>query len=160
MHRYPSRNRFQFVMKSHRSRPFLVILLLILAGYLVFRLISGGNLDVANFESQRNTKLRSEMQHALSQTNSLSNLGAASTSGALGRIRQYVHGMEVINDLNVSMYGTVGRLYEQSTFDSIYTIIDGFDAKLSSGVKVNDSVAMLRSAMDELNNLTTMILEK
>lgn len=41
------------------------------------------------------------------------------------------------------MFGEVGRLYEQSVFDNIYNIIDTYDAKLSSGQKVNDSLTSL-----------------
>ena len=159
MNRYYGRNRFQYVMKSRRSRPFLMILVVILVLFLLYRLTVGGWLDEANYENQRNAKLRSEVQHALSQTNSLSNLGDTRTGGALGKIRQYVHGMEVINELNVGMYGEVGRLYIQSVFDNIYRIIDEYDAKLNSGANVNDSLATLRAAIEELTAKTTSVLE-
>jgi len=145
-------------MKSCRFRPFLAILLGALAVFLFFWLTGAGRMDMANFESQRNAKLRSEMQYATNQTNSLSRLGATSTSGALGRIRQYVHGMEVINDLTVSIYGEAGRLYEQKVFNRIYSIIDGYDAKLNSGLKVNDSLAELNAAIEELSEQTTIVL--
>ena len=158
MYRYSSRNRFNYVMKSRRFRPFLAILLGALAVFLFFWLTGAGRMDMANFESQRNAKLRSEMQYATNQTNSLSRLGATSTSGALGRIRQYVHGMEVINDLTVSIYGEAGRLYEQKVFNRIYSIIDGYDAKLNSGLKVNDSLAELNAAIEELSEQTTIVL--
>ncbi len=154
MYRYRSPNRFNYVMKSNRFRPLLILAVLGLAVFLIIKLAGGGGLNEANFENHRNAKIRSEMQHAVSQTNSLSRLGASSTSGALGRIRQYIHGVEVVNDLNVSMYGEVGRLYQQSYFDQIYTVIDAFDAKLSSGQKVNDSLAALTEAITLLNDYT------
>ncbi|MEG1775073.1 MAG: hypothetical protein RR367_01100, partial [Clostridia bacterium] len=109
------------VMRSNRYRPILVILLVILAAFLLFKFAGVGSINEGNFENQRNQKIRSEMQHALSSTNSLSRLGATTTSGVLGLVRQYVHGIEVINDINVSMYGEVGRLYNQDTFDNIYS---------------------------------------
>ncbi|MCL1855735.1 MAG: hypothetical protein FWF86_08380 [Clostridia bacterium] len=158
MYRYSSRNRFNYVMKSHRLRPLLLIFLALLAVFMIFWLSGAGKLNMADFENQRNAKLRNEMQYATNQTNSLSRLGATSTSGALGRIRQYVHGMEVINDLNVSVYGEGGRLYEQRIFHKIYDIIDSYDAKLNSGLKVNDSLAELNAAMGELSELTNVIL--
>lgn len=145
-------------MKSNRGRQILVILGLLLAAFLIFKLTAGGGIDAGNFENQRNAKLRSEMQHAMSQTNSLSSLGATNTSGVLGRIRQYVHGIEVINDLNVGMYGEVGRLYKQEVFDKIYSVIDAFDAKLATGQKVNDSMAELRQAVEELSLHTNTVL--
>ena len=159
MYRYSSQNRFNYVMKSNRGRQVSLILAVLLAVFLIFRLTAGGGIDAGNFEKQRNAKLRSEMQHALSQTNSLSSLGATNTSGVLGRIRQYVHGIEVINDLNVGMYGEVGRMYAQSVFDNIYSVIDAFDARLASGQKVNDTMAALRQAMDELSLLTNTVLD-
>ena len=145
-------------MRSNRYRPILVIVVIIVAAFVLLRLMGVGSLNEANFESQRNAKLRSEIQHAVSQTNALSRLGATTTSNVLGRIRQYVHGIEVINDLNVSMYGEVGRLYEQAVFDNIYSIIDAYDAKLSSGQKFSDTLTSLTASIGELSTLTTTII--
>ena len=158
MYRYSNNTRFNSVMRSNRYRPILVILVIIVAAFLLLKLVGVGSLNEANFENQRNAKLRSEIQHAISQTNTLSRLGATTTSNVLGKIRQYVHGIEIINDLNVSMYGEIGRLYQQSVFDSIYTIIDAYDAKLSSGQKVSDSLSSLTTSIENLNTLTTTLI--
>ena len=158
MYRYNGQNRFNYVMKSNRFRPLFIIIALGVVAFFAIRLISGSGLNAGNFETQRNAKIRSEMTHAISQTNALSRLGATSTSGGLGRIRQYIHGIEVINELNVGMYGEVGRLYKQSDFDAIYTIIDAYDAKLVSGQKVNDSLALLAAAIEQLNEYTNTIV--
>lgn len=146
------------VMRSNRYRPILIILLVILAAFLIMRFAGVGGLDSANFESQRNAKIRSEMQHAISSTNSLSRLGATTTSSVLARVRQYIHGVEVVNDLNVSMYGEVGRLYQTSVFDNLYAIIDTYEACLATGQKVNDSLNSLTQAVNDLNDLTNVIL--
>ena len=140
MMRYQRSSSYQNVMRSNRYKPILVILLVLLAAFLILRFTGVGGLDSASFETQRNAKIRSEMQHALSSVNNLSRLGATSTSSVLARVRQYVHGIEVVNDLNVSMYGEVGRLYDVSTFDNIYAIIDNYDSCLASGQKVNDAL--------------------
>ena len=158
MYRYSNNTRFNSVMRSNRYRPILVILVVIVAAFLLLKLVGVGSLNEANFENQRNAKLRSEIQHAISQTNTLSRLGATTTSNVLGKIRQYVHGIEIINDLNVSMYGEIGRLYQQSVFDNIYTIIDAYDAKLSSGQKVSDSLSSLTTSIADLNTLTTTLI--
>lgn len=158
MYRYPTRNRLNNVMRSNRYRPILVILAIIAAAFILLKLVGVGGMNEANFENQRNAKLRSEIQHAVSQTNTLSRLGATTTSNVLGKIRQYVHGIEVINDLNVSMFGEVGRLYLQSTFDDIYNIIDTYDARLSSGQKVNDSLASLIASINTLSTTTNTII--
>lgn len=160
MMRYTRNTRgYNTATHSGRLRPILLILLVLLAAFLLLRFTGVGGLNEANFESQRNAKLRSEAQHAVSCVNSLSRLGSSSTSSMLGRIRQYVHGIEVVNDLNVSMYGEVGRLYEQSVFDSIYTIIEEYDAKLSSGQKVNESLNALSEAIAALSDKTTALLD-
>ena len=158
MYRYNNQSRFNTVMRSNRYRPILVIVAVIVAAFLLLKLVGVGDLSEASFEYQRNAKLRSEIQHAVSQTNTLSRLGATTTSNVLGKIRQYVHGIEVVNDLNVGLFGEVGRLYQQSVFDNIYSIIDSYDAKLSSGQKVSDSLADLSAAIDDLNTQTIALI--
>lgn len=155
MMRYPRRG---YTPPSSRLKPILIIVLVLVAAFLIFKAAGVGGINEGNFEAQRNSKLRSEVQAAVSGVNSLSRLGASSTSSMLGKIRQYVHGMEVINDLNVGMYGEVGRLYPQSVFDGIYSIIEEYDAKLSSGQKVNDSLTALSEAVNELSTMTTTLL--
>ena len=154
MYRYSGSNRYRSVMRSNRYQPILVIALLIIAVVVILKLVGVGSLDEANYERQRNTRLRSEVQNAVTQVNTLSRLGATSTSNTLGKIRQYVHGVEVINDLNISMYGEVGRLFQQSVFDTIYDVIDEYDSNLSTGSKVNESLTLLTEAVTELNTLT------
>ena len=158
MYRYSGNSRYRSVMRSHRYQPVLVIIVLIIAVVIILKLVGVGSLDEGNYERQRNAQLRSEVQNAVTQVNTLSRLGATSTSNTLGKIRQYVHGAEVINDLSVSMYGEVGRLYKQSVFDNLYVIIDQYDANLSTGQKVHESLTTLSEAVAELNALTLELI--
>lgn len=158
MYRYPRQSRFNSVMKTHRWRPILIALVLVIVIFLLFKLFAGGGLNEENYETQRNSKLRSEMRLAVTQTNSLSRLGGSSTSLVLGRIRSYVHGMEVINELNVSIYGEIGRLYRQEEFDVIYATIDEYDAKLQSGQKINDVQSTLTEQINTLNDKTLNLI--
>jgi len=146
-------------MRSNRYKPILVIVLILVAAFLIFKATGVGGLNESNYELRRNNILRSEVQRAISSVNSLSRLGASSTSGTLGRVRQYVHGVEVINELNIGMYGTVGSLYPQSTFDAIYAIIEEYEAKLSSGQKINDTLTSLSEAVELLNTQTQALLD-
>lgn len=150
--------RYQNTRSSNPLIPILLIVGILLVAFLIFRMSGVGGLNETNFTNQRNAKLRSEVQYALAATNKLSRLGASSTTIELSKIRQYVHGVELINELNVSMYGEVGRLYSQSVFDNIYTILDTYDAKLASGQKVNDSLNSLTEAINNLSNMTNGIL--
>ena len=151
-------NRYTSFRKPSRWKPVLVLLAALLIIFLLFKLAGIGGINEDHFETQRNVKLRSEAHNALTCTNSLSRLGASTTSSVLGKIRQYVHGIEVINDLNVSMYGEVGRLYPQSTFSDIYGIIEGYDALLITGQKVNEALTSLSEAINSLNERTLEII--
>lgn len=143
---------------ASRLKPIILIVLVLVVAFLIFKVAGVGGINEGNFEAQRNSELRSEVQGALSSVNSLSRLGSSTTSSMLGRVRQYVHGVEVINDLNVGMYGEIGRLYPQSMFENIYSIIEEYEAKLSSGQKVSDSLSALSDAVNELNNRTYALL--
>ena len=90
MTRYTRSHGYHTVMRSHRYRPILVILLVLLAAFLVFKIAGVGGINESNFEAQRNSRLRSEVQRAVSSVNSLSRLGASSTSAMLGKVRQYM----------------------------------------------------------------------
>ena len=153
-HYHNKQNRFGYTAKSGLLRPILFIIVLVAIVFLAIRVFGGSVLNVRNFENQRTAKIRSEMQNAVTQTNSLSRLGATSTNGVLARIRQYIHGIEVLNELNVGMYGEVGRLFEQRQFDEMYAIIDTYEAKLVSGQKVNDSLVLLTEAIEAMNTYT------
>ena len=85
MTRYMRSRGYHSVMRSHRYRPILIILLVLLAAFLIFKVAGVGGINESNYEAQRNTRLRSEVQHAVSSVNSLSRLGASSTSAMLGR---------------------------------------------------------------------------
>ena len=149
-------NRSQNSFK--RFVPILVIIGLVLLAFLIMRSTGIGGLSNANFETQRNRVIRSEMQAASSAVNSLSRLGATSTSSVLSRVRQHVHGIEVINELSVSMYGEVGRLYPSDVFQNIYSIIDVYESALVTGQKVNEPLNRLTEAVNQLDALTNQIL--
>ena len=146
--------------RTNRYRPILVILLVLLAAFLIFKSAGVGGIDQTNFETVRAKELSEEVDFAVSSVNSLSRLGASSSSAMLGRVRQYVHGVEIINELNMGVYGDVGRLYPQTTFDHIYSIIEQYEARLSSGQKVSDTLTELSNAINELSLYTYTMLGK
>ncbi len=158
MQRYSGNGRYRAVVRSRRYQPIIVILILIAIVVLVLKLAGVGSLDTGNYERQRNARLNKEVQDAVAQVNSLSRLGATSTSSILGKIRQYVHGVEVLNNLNVSMYGEVGRLYKQALFDSIYGIITQYETNLSTGQKINESLNLLSEAITGLQAQTQVLI--
>ena len=158
MSKYTRSRGYHAMTRTHRFRPILVILLVLLAAFLIFKSAGVGGIDQANFETVRAKELSEEVDFAVNSVNSLSRLGASSSSAMLGRIRQYVHGVEIINELNMGVYGDVGRLYPQSTFDQIYSIIEQYEARLSSGQKVSDTLTALSEAVNDLNTRTYAVL--
>lgn len=144
--------------KLKRLVPVLVIVGLILLAFLIMRSTGMGGMSNANFETQRNKTIRSEMQAAKSNVNSLSRLGATSTSSVLSKVRQHIHGIEIINELSVSMYGEVGRLYPNTSFHNVYSIIETYEVALVTGQKVNEPLNRLTEAVNQLEILTNQIL--
>lgn len=156
LNRYPK--NYYKPSKKNNLLPILIVIGVIVLAFLVLRSAGVGGLSNSDYETIRNKTIRSEMQSASSAVNSLSRLGATSTSSVLSRVRQHVHGIEVINELNVSMYGEVGRLYQSSTFLNIYTIIDNYEVCLATGQKVNDPLNQLTVAIGDLERQTNIIL--
>lgn len=149
---------YQTPSKAARLKPVLVIVLVLAAAFAIFRFAGVGGVNETNLNNQRSKLIRSEVSQAVSGVHSLSRLGASTSSGMLGRVRQYVHGVEVINELNVGLYGEIGRLYSQSMFDNIYAIIDEYELRLSSGQKVSDTLTALSEALEELSARTEELL--
>lgn len=144
--------------KAKRFVPILVILGLVLLAFLIMRSGGVGGMSNANFEAQRNKTIRSEMQAAKAAVNSLSRLGATSTSTVLSKVRQHIHGIEIINELSVSMYGEVGRLYPSDVFENIYSIIDTYEVCLVTGQKVNEPLNRLTESVTQMETLTNQLL--
>ena len=160
MMRYTRSRGYNGMQRANRFRPILMIVLVLVAAFLIFKVAGVGGINEGNFETSRNNELTAEVDAAVSSVNSLSRLGSSSSSAMLGRVRQYVHGVEIINRMNIGMYGEVGRLYPQSTFDSIYAIIEEYEARLSSGQKVSDTLTALSEAINALSTHTYTVLDK
>jgi len=159
MMRYSQNRGYAAPSRFSRFRPVLVIVLVLAAAFVFFKLAGVGGISENNFEAQRNSALRSEVQMAVSSVNSLSRLGSSTSSGMLGRVRQYVHGAEIINEFNVGMYGEAGRIYSQSVFENIYAIIEEYERRLSSGQKVSDTLTALTEAVIQLQEMTSVVLD-
>lgn len=130
--------------KTNRVTPILIIIAILVFAFCLIKFTGVGGINESSYTAQRNQKLRSEAYNANTYVNKLSRLGATTASGTLSLVRQYIHGVDVINQMNVSMYGESGRLYSQSELEYIYGLIDEYDTKLSSGSKVTEILATLQ----------------
>ena len=142
-----------------RIRPILLIVLVLVAAFLIFQFAGVGGVTQTRLEEQRASYLRNEVNMAVSSVNSLSRLGSSSSGGMLGRVRQHVHGAEVINDFTVSLLGEGGRIYPVTLFEEIYRIIEEYELRLSSGQKVNDTLTALSEAVNQLSAQTSLALQ-
>ena len=157
MNRY--HNRYETPSPLARIWPVLLIVLVLVAAFLIFQFAGVGGITQNRLEEQSANYLRNEVNMAVSGVNSLSRLGASSSGSMLGRVRQHVHGAEVINNLCVSLLGEAGRIYPSGMFDDIYRIIEEYEVRLSSGQKVNDTLTALSDAINYLNTQTNLALQ-
>ena len=160
MARYSRGRTYSPSMRPNRLKPILILLGVVLAAFLVIRAVGVGSLDESTYDNRRNTIIRREVQSAISNANSLSPLGGSTSYPLLARVRQYVHSVEILNEMNVSLNGTVGTLFPQSTFETIYSIIDEYEAKLSAGQKVQECKTQLSEALELLSQQTQSVLDK
>ncbi len=144
------RPSYQAPSSSNRLHWILHVLCIGIICFLLFR--SGGvsGIDSSTFQNLVESQIRSEMELATSTANTLSRLGATTTSPTLGKIRQYVHGIEIANQFSVSVYGEVGRLIQADMFSQVYAAIDAYDTKLVSGSSVSDVLTALTDILGEL----------
>ena len=77
MMRYP--RGYNRVSMASRIKPIILIVLVLVAAFVIFKIAGVGGINEGNFEVQRNSELRSEMQNAVSSVNSLSRLGSSSS---------------------------------------------------------------------------------
>lgn len=158
MYHYRSKGRYKCYNSDNRYKALFILAMIALIIVVVIAFAGENGIQNNNYITQRNARLRAEAQKALNSVNSLSRLGASSSSATLGKVRQYIHGMEVLNDLNVGVYGEVGRLYTQATFDRIYSHIDEYETKLTSGGKINEVLSALSADIEQLTHATlTMV---
>ena len=105
MTRYTRSNGYNAVMRSNRYKPIIIIVLVLLAAFLIFKLAGVGGINEGNFEAQRNTRLRSEVQHAISSVNSrraakrsisTESCSRSCTDNCVGRTRSSSHASAMI----------------------------------------------------------------
>lgn len=96
--------------------------------------------------------MRTEINAALTDANTLSRNGGSESAALLGRIRASVHAADVINENHNSLYGRY--LINPGAFAEVYSIVDSYFHKLKNGTVIIDEQTNLVSA---LTNLQTMV---
>lgn len=142
---------------SPRVRLVIWLLIVALATGGVYFLARRGTMPEDTYQKQVASRLQYEIQRAVSQGKNLTSTGSSNSADVLGRIRAHVHAMEALNEINLSLYGEAGRLYEQATFDSFYAIVDDYSVKLQTGAKISVPLSQLMEQLAYLQEITNGI---
>lgn len=139
--------------RAERVRSIAIILLLVaLAGVG----IAGGRAIAfrGRCEESFMSRALTECGDAMNQVNTLSRSGGSDTAAVLGKIRASIHAVDMINEMNLSLYG--GELASAEIFTELYGIIDSYSAKLKNG---SATIEEQTNLADRLTVLQTMLQE-
>ena len=93
-----------------------------------------------------------ECSDALNQVNTLSRSGGSDTAAVLGKIRANIRAVDVLSDMNQSLYGKA--FVPEASFTELYGIIDSYSGKLKNG---SATIEELTNLGDRLSILQTML---
>lgn len=137
----------------------LLLVALLITSIVFIVLYSQSSSHEKKFIESYNTKITFEIGQATSQMNSLSRTGGSGTSNLLGKIRQRIYAIEVLQQQHDAVYGIQPNLtISEEVFQQIYTLLDSFDEKVSSGKQTKDVQAQLSEAILALQSKILLIV--
>ncbi len=152
MYRYSQQMRANTGGQRVRQQLSKVLLLLLVAAIVVLAILGGNAMSFAAKEqSQFKERMRSEVNLAITQVNNLSRTGGSTTTNLLGKLRQHVYAIETLQEVHLALRGNGQRVVDDGLFDSIYAVIDTFDAKLQTGQQTKEPQTQLLTFLTELN---------
>lgn len=150
---YPTRITAPRRSKAGGAMGVLLLLLLTVAmavfGVLYFR----SNTYYTASKSLFVDTMQSECANAVAMSRNMSLTAGASSYEALAKIRSYIHAMETINDLHLALEGPGNLLVPEDEFDHIYSVLNDYSTKVSTGMTTGDVSAQLRSALEILQQM-------
>ena len=147
-------NRGMEHSRAERVRSIVIILLVVaLAGVGIL----GWQAIAFRGDCEKGIKARAltECGAAVSQVNTLSRSGGSETSAVLGKIRANIHAVDVLSQMNQSLYGR--ELAPEASFTELYGIIDSYCAKLMNG---SATIEELTNLSDRLTALQSILAGK
>ncbi len=152
MYRYSQQMRAHKGGQRVRQQASKVLLLLLVAAIVVLTILGGNAMSFeAKEQAQFKERMRSEANLAITQVNNLSRTGGSTTTNMLGKLRQHVYAMETLQDVHLALRGGGQRVVDDGVFDSVYAVIDTFDARLQTGQQTKEPLTQLLTLMTELN---------
>lgn len=142
----------------YRITLFILIIAIIVLS--VFLVVNNSKFSQDKYEINIRKSVRSELQSANDQSNSLSRLSGSETSASIGKMRQYVHAIETLSNLNISILGESGRICQQQYFDTIEAVFNEYEVLLQSGSKTNEVYKRMSDILKEISNSVELYLNE
>ncbi len=151
MYRYSQQMRGNTGNQRLRQQMSKVMLILLVLAVVVLGILGG---NAMRFEGKEQAlfreRMRSEVSQAISQVNNLSRTGGSTTTNLLGKLRQHVYAMQTMQQIHMALRGNSQQAVDAGLFDSIYTVIDTFDARLQTGQQTKEPQTQLLTLLTEL----------
>jgi uncharacterized membrane protein YqgA involved in biofilm formation len=151
MYRYSQQMRGNTGAQRMRQQVSKVLSIVLVIAVVVLGIIGG---NAMRFEGKEQTLFRERMQNeageAIAQVNNLSRTGGSNTANLLGKLRQHVYAMQTLQVIHVGLRGNSQQVLDASVFDTIYTVIDTFDARLQTGQQTKEPQTQLLTLLTDL----------
>ncbi len=156
MYRYSQQVRSNVTNQNWKRRVIniLFVLLLIASVSLTILYSKSMNREKRYIEKYEN-QIVFEIGQATSQMNTLSRTGGSGTSNLLGKIRQRIYAIEILQVQYNTVFGNKATRQISPIFNEIYTLLDHFDEALIAGKTTKDVQTMLS---EKISALQTEIL--
>ena len=138
------------INNRNRTNMWVILFLLAIIAILAILLV-GANGKESSSNNLFVSRLRNELNSALSKTNQISLQGGSSTSNTLGQVRQHLYAAKVINQLSVSARN--GYILPDKAFDDLISLVEQIDASVQAGHKYLDQQNRLREAIQQCIDL-------
>ena len=158
MYRYSQQMRGNAGSQQKRQQVGKVLLILMVIAVIVLGILVGSAISFKNKEqSLFRDHMRNQAQLAITQVNSLSRTGGSNTTNLLGKLRQHVYAMQLLQQMHVSLRGKDQQVVSDDVFDTIYTVIDTFDARLQTGQQTKEPQTQLLTLLTDLSDKVSQI---
>lgn len=99
------------------------------------------------------SRLQTECDTAITSSKYLSRTASSNSNAQLAMIRSSIYSMDVINQTYASLEGEGKHLVEQNVFSSLYSTLDNYFSKLTTGMNTSDQLTDLSNQLEQLKKL-------
>ena len=157
MYRYSQQVRNNVANRNWRRRFInILLIILLLVSILFITLYVNASSKQNRYIEKHKNQIVFEIGQANSQMNTLSRTGGSGTSNLLGKIRQRIYAIEVLENQYNATFGSKSYTNKlESMYKEIYLILDQFDEALIAGKTTKD---VQNNLSEKISALQTEIL--